>query len=365
MNSKIGKSQAILLILIVMINKILLNMPKEIIKQSQTGAPINIIFTGILAILLTLIICKLFKKFPNEDIIEISDYLGKKPLKFIVGIGFELLFALIITTVIYEFSSLLQKVYFPKTPLALILLIFLATIGFANKTGFKAIIKSNTIIVILILISLIVILGGTIKNLNFNRLYPILGQNVKTTFLEGAQNIYAYGGLLYLFFIMPFLKNKKDFTPVAIISILISGLFLLFTAVTLLALFPFISHSEEIMSMYLLTRCIEFGTFLQRTDAIFIFLWIISAFSYLSISLMFMVNIFKKLTNCQDSPNYSYSFLGIIFALIMLFHNQSIFKLLQTVIYKYLILGILILSLIVLILANIKRKDYTKWKKQF
>jgi len=35
MNSKIGKSQAILLILIVMINKILLNMPKEIIKQSQ------------------------------------------------------------------------------------------------------------------------------------------------------------------------------------------------------------------------------------------------------------------------------------------------------------------------------------------
>ena len=43
MNSKIGKSQAILLILIVMINKILLNMPKEIIKQSQTGAPINII----------------------------------------------------------------------------------------------------------------------------------------------------------------------------------------------------------------------------------------------------------------------------------------------------------------------------------
>ena len=50
MNVKIGKTEAILLILIVMINKILLNIPKEIIRQSQTGAPINLIDTPILAI---------------------------------------------------------------------------------------------------------------------------------------------------------------------------------------------------------------------------------------------------------------------------------------------------------------------------
>ena len=51
MNLKISKLETIFLILIVMINKILLNIPKEIIKQSETGSPANIIFTTILTLI--------------------------------------------------------------------------------------------------------------------------------------------------------------------------------------------------------------------------------------------------------------------------------------------------------------------------
>ena len=359
MNYKIGKFEAIFLILIVMMNKILLNMPKEIIKQSGTGAPINIIFTGIIAILLAILICKLFKKFPNENIIDISEYVGKKPLKIIVGISFQILFSLIIMTVIYEFSTLLQKIYFPNTPSTLIFLFFIISAGFASTIGFKSIIKTNAIIVVLILFSLIVILAGTFQDLNFNRLNPILGQNANTVFIQGVQNIFTYGGLIYLFFISPFLKNKKDFTKISVISILISGLFLLFSSVTLLALFPYITHSEELMSMYLLTRNIEFGEVFQRTDAIFIFLWIVSAFSYLSVSMLLITNIFRKLTNCKESTIYSYSIFSILFSLILLFENQSLFRFLETIVYKYLLLFLLITSLIILIIGNIKKKAST------
>lgn len=358
MNIKIGTFDAILFILIVMMNKILLNMPKEIIKQARTGAPINIIFTCLLAILITILICKLFKKFPNEDIIDISKYIGKKPLQIIIGTLFLVLFTIPIITCIYEFSNLLQGIYFPNTPISIIILLFLGSMGIANKKGFQSIVKTNTIVVILILISLTIILTGTADSFNLNRLTPILGEDLKTTFLQGTQNLFAYGALIYLLFLIPFLKEKKNFPKIAIISIIISGLFLLFSAVTLLALFPFIANSEELMSMYILTRCIQFGEFLQRTDAIFIFLWIISAFSYLSISLMFVSNIFKKLTKSENSAGFNYSFLGIFFALIILFQNQSIFKFLETVLYKYLLLGTLAISIIILILANFKRKDY-------
>ena len=357
MNYKIGKREAIFLILIIMINKMLLSMPKSIIQQCKTGAPINIIFTGTLAVLIAILICKLFKKFPNEDIIDISEYVGKKPLKLIVSIIFEILFTLIIITALYEFTNLLQKIYFPNTPILFILLIFLGAIGFSNKVGFKSLIKTNTIIVILTLISLVIILAGTIKTLNFNRLYPILGTNIQTTFIEGSQNIFAFGGLLYLFLITPFLKNKKDFKCISIVSIIISGIYLLFIVSTLLSLFPFIHKVEGVMPMYILTRNIKFGNFIQRTDAIFIFLWLLSLFSYLSISLMFMKNIFKKLINSEKSANYSYSFLAIIFSLIILFQNQSLFTFLESVLYKYLLLGLIALCIIILIIGNIKRKD--------
>lgn len=356
MEFKIGKYQAISLILIVMVNKILLNIPKEIIKQSQTGAAINVIFTCILALLITLFICSLVKKFPDEDIIDISKFVGKKPLQVLLGIAYILLFSTIIITVIYEFTNLLQVIYFPTTSVYLLLLSFLIPMAVASKTGFKAILKTNSIITIFILLSLIVIFLGTIANLKITRIYPILGTNINNTFIKGSSNIFSYGGLIYLFFLSPLLKNKKDFKKIAIISILISGLFLLFTITILLTIFPFITHSEEILSMYLLTRCIEFGEFIQRTDAIFIFLWIISAFSYLSISLNFINIIFEKLTNCNKSKSYSYSFLGIFFAIIILFQNQSLFKFLETSFYKYFILGLLFISLIILVIGNIKKK---------
>lgn len=359
MDFKIGKFQAISLILIVMVNKILLNFPKEIIKQSKTGAAVNIIYVCILALFIALFISFLFKKFPDEDIIDISNFVGKKPLQILLGTAFIILFSTIIITVIYEFTNLLQVIYFPTTPVYLLLIAFFICMAISNHVGFKSILKTNSIIVILMLLSLIVIFLGTIQNLNIDRIYPILGTNLSNTFIKGSQNIFAYSSLIYLFFLSPLLKNKKDFKSVAIISTTITGLFLLFTITTLLTIFPFITHSEEVLSMYLLTRCIEFGEFLQRTDAIFILLWIISAFSYLSISLNFINQIFGKLTNCKSSNNYSYSFLGILFGLLILFQNQSLFKFLETIFYKYYIFALLGSSLIILIIGNLKRKETT------
>lgn len=362
MRQKIGNTEAVLFVLIVMMNKILLNLPKEIIKQSRTGAPVNIIFTSIIAVLIAILIGKLFKKFSNEDIIDVAEYLGKKPLKIFLGIVFIILFTIPVITCIYEFTNLLQGIYFPHSPISLLLLFFFVSMAVANKKGFKAIAKTNVVVVIAILISLIVILGGTVDDFNITRLNPIFGESIQKTFLEGSQNIFAYGGLIYLLFLVPFLKNKKDFTKIGIISIAISGIFLLFSALTLLVLFPFISDSEELMSMYLLTRCIQFGEFLQRTDAIFIFLWIISAFSYLSISLMFISNIFKKLTKSESTEVINYPFLGIFFGLLVLFENQTLFRFVETIVYKYLLLAVLFISIIILILANFKRKDYSKWE---
>ncbi len=358
MNYKIGKIEAILLILIVMMNKILLNIPKEIIKQSKTGAPVNIIYITIISLLIALVICKLLKKFPNEDIIDIAHYIGKKPLQIIIGTLFIILFSLTILTAIYKFTDLLKMLYFPSTPVLLIFISFIVCMGFANKIGFRGIVRANAIITIFLLISLTAIVYGTFKDYNLNRIYPIFGQNIKNTFINGTQNIFAFGGLLYLMFIKPFLKHKKGFKIVALTSVLISGLFLLLSASTLLMLFPFITQSEEIMSMYLLVRNIVYGEFFQRIDAVFIFLWLIAAFSYLSISLMFLTNIFKKLTNSKESNSIQYSFLGILLGTILLLHNQAFFTFLEVIIYKYLVLSLLAISLIVLIIANLKRKGH-------
>ena len=79
--TKMGFVEAILFILVVITNKIILNLPKTIITGCGNSAWINVIYISILAVILTLIIVKLFKRFEGYDILDISNYLGGKPLK--------------------------------------------------------------------------------------------------------------------------------------------------------------------------------------------------------------------------------------------------------------------------------------------
>lgn len=154
---------------------------------------------------------------------------------------------------------------------------------------------------------------------------------------------------------MPLLKEKKDFKKITIISMILSIIFLLFITTTLILTFPFIIKSEEMMSAYLLVRILEFGVFFQRMDALFIFLWIISVFSYLSINLMLILNIFSKITNISNQKQMSFCFSSILFGICLLLNNQYILNLLNGPIYKYSILILVFLaSFVILLLANLK-----------
>lgn len=356
-DNKIGAKEAILFILIVTINKIILNLPKSIIRSTSTGAIVNLILTGLIVIFFVLIVSCLFKNFQNDDIIDISEYVGGKFLKSIIGILYIVFFSTIICTVILQFISLIKVVYFPKSPFVFVVLFFVAAMSIANYFGNKSIIKTNSLIVPVIMFSLIIMFFGITNQIDINRLFPIFGKDYKSTFIYGLQNIYAFGGVGYVFFLMPFLKNKKDFKKVSISAIVFSIFFLIFITALLLLTFPFISHSEEMVSVYLLVRVLEFGEFLQRTDALFIFLWILSSFSYLSITLMFVLNTFKKVTNISDSRQMSFCFGCILFGVTLFLNNQYIIDLLEGPIYKYSILILIFfISFTLLLIANIKKK---------
>ena len=155
---------------------------------------------------------------------------------------------------------------------------------------------------------------------------------------------------------MPLLENKKDFSKVAIISMISSAFFLVFIVSALLLCFPFISNSEELLSTYLLVRNVEFGTFFQRTDAFFILLWILSSLSYLSITLMLILNAFSKATNISNQRMLAPCFGSIIFAIALLLNHQQILSILDAKIYKYFILILVFgISTLILLLANLKK----------
>lgn len=62
---KIGNIEAVALILTIMINHIILNLPKNLIHTTSSGAILNVIFISLIALVIVYIICQLLKNFPR------------------------------------------------------------------------------------------------------------------------------------------------------------------------------------------------------------------------------------------------------------------------------------------------------------
>ena len=170
---------------------------------------------------------------------------------------------------------------------------------------------------------MIIIFASTFQAFSFERLFPILGYGLDKTFFSGLTNIYALGGISILYFLMPLLKESHHFKRVSIVAIIISSIFLIGSVGCLSMVFSFTSGTDFSISIYSLTRQIEYGRFIQRTESFFILLWILALMSYISVAMALCLIIFKKITNISNSNALSYLFALIIFTFGFITQNVA------------------------------------------
>lgn len=363
--SKLETFEAVGLVSVVMINKIILNFPKIIIKDTGSSAWISTILISIIAIFFAYLIATLFKKFPGQDILDVSNYLGKGFLKISIGLTHIVCLIIVSALIVRNFSESLKIIYFNTSPLIYLLLFFVVSACIVNKFGIKAISKANLIITPIISISILIIFISASKNFVFQHLFPVLGYGVNETFFSSLTDIFGFTGLAYLLYLKPLLKNEKDFKKVSIYSMIISGIYLLLSILCLLLVFSFITDSTRTISIYLLAKAIKYGEFIQRANTLFIFVFILSILSYVSIVVFFSVYITKKLTNLSNTNSINYCYCSIIFGIALIYENATQYIDFIEGFLKYIILLFLfIVNIGILIVANIKFNRASKISKK-
>lgn len=354
---KLGKFEAICLMVIIIINVIVLNIPNMIMLSAGSGAIINIIYIGILGILFSILLSKLFAKFEGKDILDISEYLGGKFLKIFVSISF-IVFILVLAIIgVRYLSRNIKIIYFNQSPLVFLLLFFIIPAVVVNKLGLKAISGVNLVFIFIILASLLILFISSYKNFTMSKIFPILGNGLNEIFFMGTTNIFAFTNFALLFLLPSLLKRTSDFKKVVVFSTTISAIILVFCIATFILTLPAVTKSDEMLSIYLLTRMVGFGNLLERLDAIFIFAWIITLLSSLSIGIFFIIRTFNKMLNLQDEKALASPIGLAILGGCLSIKNYPQIKFLGTYIYRYgfiiLIFGI---GFGVLVLANLKLK---------
>lgn len=356
-HTKIGTLEAITLIITVIIIHTILSLPKNLLDTTKSSTIFNIIYITILTLIFIYIICRLLKKFPGMDLIDISELLGGKVLKNIIGIIFIIYFVVTSSILLRNFCECLKIINYPSTNIFFIILFIIIAISTVNKLQFNAAFKTNLIIVPFVLFSMIFLFFANLRHFTPQRIFPILGEGAMQTFVVGLSNISSFGGIVFLYFLPPLLKEPEKFKKIAITSIIISAIYLILAISILLFMFVFFQNVDEIMPLYSAAAYIEFGTFFQRLDSLFLLIWTLSFACYLCIVSKFAIHIFRKLTNIKEIKPIVYPLSFIMIGIALIPKNYAISKSYETQIYPYLVIGLVFfLSFSILILAYIKQR---------
>lgn len=355
--NKISLCQAICLILIITINRLSINIPQSILIPMGSSSILNIIYVCLIAIIFTLIIVNLFKKFPGKDIVDVSEFLVGNGLKYIVGIFICINIVLVASILLRDFVEVVHIIYYSDTPIIFMLFFFIAVCIIANLFGGQSILKTNVIITILMVVGLLITFASVIPNLTVQRIFPILGYGTYKTFFTGISSIFAFNGLSVLYLVPSMVYSGKNFKKASTIAVIIASILIVLATASSLLAFSFSIIIEKISPLYMLLSNNEFGRYLQHPESIFLFTWILSFMSYLNISCMFIVYILKKLTKVKNAKPFSIA-IGVVFFIIALI-PKSILQTRDTGTFlsKYVSIPItFIIFPIILVLANLKLK---------
>lgn len=250
--TKMTTLEAVFLVLIVAINRIILNMPQNIIKLCGSASILNIIYISLIAIIFVYIIIKLFSNFPNSDILDVSEFVGGKFFKNMIGVILDTYFILVASASIRNFSEILYVTYFDRIAIPYLIIFFITVSFISNFLGEQSVIRTNVVMTVIILLSFFITFVSVTPNFIIQRIYPIWGYGINKTFFSGLSNILSFNGLICLYCLRPMLSDKNDFKKIAMISVILIGILILLATSSLLLSLASNEDIDDISPVYTL-----------------------------------------------------------------------------------------------------------------
>ena len=361
-NSKLNNVEAIGLLLIIMANKIILNLPEMIISSTGSAAWMNVIYIVILAFLFIIISSKLMNHFPGKDIIDISEYAGGSILKYFISVIQIALLFFIVCSTIRSFSYTLKTIYFNQSPAIFIVLFMIVPAIISTKLGLKSISKVCLYIAPIAYIGLFVLLLAPVKDFEPQRIFPILGYGLNTTFISGLSNLYALSGIGYMFLLPSTLDKNTNIKKITVISLLLTGLTLFFAVLCMLFVFSFHVDTNENMTLYLLTMVVHHGNIIHGITALFIIIWMLSIISYISAAVYFIVLTIRKLLKKSNKSKRNYYAVMYVLAIPILIcsvwfqNNPIIYMTIEKIMIPSILIFVFTIIPFILLAARFKHR---------
>lgn len=361
-----GRWEATALLVNLISTQIFLGFPRIMAETAGPASWILILYVTGLALICFTIIARLYSGFEGMDLIDIGQYFGGSPGRVIVGSILLAYLLFIISLVLREFAEDMKAIALPVSPVSYVILYFMAGMIVGAYLGIEAIVRFCAIVVPIIIFGFLFIMLGVMPFYDLTSLLPIFGNGLETIFGSGSLRLSIYSAVALLFLLPPFIKTQKNLKKVGYLSIGISAVLFLISAVVYLIVFAYPTALEGFIPIYQLARLIDFGRFFERVESVFVLIWAASALIYLSAGFFFIVYVFKKTFKLEYYRPLIIPFAILIFALSFLPPNLMVTVELEGGFFRnYAWITSFLLPIVVLLLARfVKKRDKKEERKR-
>lgn len=337
---------------------LILTVPTFVCEDFGTGTLIQVLYMTIIMALYLFVYFKLYSKFKNKDIIDISEFVGGKTLKYMITLLIIVYFFSISIFTLSEFNENIRNILFTDAPASYISLLFIAAAFFGALFGIKGLFRVSAVVTPIIAIGFLAMLFSLFDNIDWLNFTPIFGNGIGKIFLNGATRFGRYESLIVFSLIAPNLKNLNKTVGKAFALI---SFFIIISFFLLLGIIPYPTVTENYFPLYEITRLISYGRFIQRVESIFVLIWLVATFIYLTTAVLFIVNILKKVFKIEYCKRLIPSVLIIILCVSLMLSSYIEIIKIRNIVFLYLTpIFLFLCPLVILIIANIKERKMRK-----
>lgn len=357
MNALMEKREITTILINVICIKMLLTFPRIFVLDAGSAAWIQVIYATLITFVLYFLTIKIYEKSGKRSVIMLSEKIGGKWLKTIVGIVLFLVLIGNMTMSLRAFPESVKAVLLGTTNMSFIVIALAVVLGIGAYIGIEGLGRLNTIFLPVAGGVLLIYLVLALPYCNINHLFPILGKGAYSIFAKGLEGVTLFGDIILLNLLMPYCKNYESAKKSGYWAILISGLISLIIILVYVLIFRYPASTQFTMPAYQISRIVRIGPFFQRFEAFFEFVWSISLYMYGSVYIFMIAKLLKDTFELRYEKPIIFAVTVICIAIMFL--PESMIDILQNVrwmAYVTYALGFF-LPILLGILYRIKRKQ--------
>lgn len=271
--NKIGPASMVLLFLNLTLAKYLLVVPSFIVSKTGNSAWMVLLIKGVAAEALFILFAWLYKPFVSQGFAQTSKLALGAPVGTAVNILTAVMLAVRGSFLLRMLIEALRMVEAENSTIEYIALFVLVPVFVCALKGFNANVNLSIMILPFTVVSIAVIGLALIPHYRPENITPILGNGASEIL---SQSFIRLGGLfevIYIFIFSRYLGGYRQLRKSGIIGIAaVSLISFAFTLMYCLVV-PYPASQNFFFPLYLLTRMIKAGSFMQRMEPIVIFIW--------------------------------------------------------------------------------------------